>query len=123
MLDKNLTTSAVKKLTADFFNIDESELDFINDEYVSQEFTLFNPEKHEGKLAEGVAQLPDVFHGHNVAYGRASNGRFIYTFLSGQYGCSTSPSSCYQDEYNHYNLNQYCGTVRPENQLVQFRKK
>ena len=120
---EKLSVKEFQNETAKLFGLTLEDVSYITEEYLSQDFQEFDPSKHSGQLTDNIVTLPDVFHGHNVAYGRASNGRFIYTFLSGQYGCSTRPISCYQDEYNHYNLNQYCGSVSPRNQLVQFRKK
>ncbi len=120
---EKLSVKEFQEETAKLFGLTLEDVSYITEEYLSQDFQEFDSSKHRGQISESILTLPDVFHGHNVAYGRHSNGRFIYTFLSGQYACNTIPNMCYQDEYNHYNLNQYCGSVSPRNHIVQFRKK
>ena len=102
---EKLSLKEFREETAKLFNLTSEDVSYITEEYLSQDFQLFDPALYKGQISESIETLPDVFHGHNVAYGRDSAGRFIYTFLSGKYGCSKSPFMCYQSEYNHYNLN------------------
>lgn len=109
--------------TAQKMGWSESELAWIDQDYLAHECVDVDQQRPAG-VVDGEKNLPDVFHGHNVSYRNNGSGRFYYQFQSGNTGCDTSWFSAWQDEYNHFNLNQYCGgDVSAQNQLVKFVKK
>lgn len=116
---EKLSLKEVQEHTAKLLNLTIEDVSYITEDFLSLDFQEFDASKNEGKLTD-IVTPPDVFRGHNVAYGRRNN-RSTYEFISGQYGCSTSPLFCYQNEYNHY-IYQYCGSVHPRNLLVHFRR-
>lgn len=112
-----------RKLTASRMGWHEADLDWINDEYLAPEARNVEIGAPVGAM-EGQKTLPDRFFAHNVSYGRDDSGRFFYRFQSGNTGCDLGWFTAWQDEYDHYNQDAYCGgVVHPSKQSVLFVRK
>lgn len=112
----------VKKQTMELFNLSESDVNYITEDFLNGDFEEFD-KSFEFSFDKEKNQT--YWNGHNVAYGRANNGRFTYVFLSGpQDGCQTNRYVFYQDEWDHYSTNIFCGGIQDErHRNIRFVRK
>ena len=81
----NSSVEETKAETKKIFNLKDEDVEFITEEFLSQDFPEFDPSMQSSDEEKDKGALPDLFHAHNVAFRRTSNGRFYYIFLSGRW--------------------------------------
>lgn len=108
-----LSIEDTKTKTRELFGLgNDEDLEFINDEFLSVEAVA--------GLPEGTDDFPRIQYGSGMAYGYR-NGRATYETLAGVnhpnfpnspadgIACGGSRWWYYQDEWDHDNIDSYCG--------------